>query len=113
MIEFCFRPGFAPNVDPNIASVSHIAGRVVVLIQWNDAVLSGLFRQAALCRSCLVCRAGFPEYRVPAYRWYGQLVVKPDALSARLNGRYARIADWGKWSEAQKEAMRKLIASVR
>ena len=63
---------------PN-SELSDFENCVIIKVPWNEAVSSGLFEIAARCLGC----SYLPEnggFFVPAYRIYGQKVLKSDTL---------------------------------
>lgn len=51
----------------------------MISLPWNEAINSGLFEIAARCPSCSYLPDG-GGFFVPAYRVYGQKVLKSDSL---------------------------------
>ena len=65
-------------------------GSAMVSISWDQAVESGFFKLAARTPSCSFLPCGGGYFR-PAYRVYGQKVLKPDSLYCKASGSIARL----------------------
>lgn len=65
-------------------------GGLLVTVSLKTAVRTGLFEFAARTPSCSFLPCGGGYFR-PAYRVYGQKVLKPDSLYCKASGSIARL----------------------
>lgn len=65
-------------------------GGLLVTVSLKTAVRTGLFEFAARTPSCSFLPCGGGYFR-PAYRIYGQKVLKPDSLYCKASGSIARL----------------------